>query len=182
MRIVKYVLLLLLLILIGLSVYVATQPGEYEVERSRIIKAQRAVVFNYVNDYKNWEDFSSWKDEDPQMAFAYPDTTIGKGASYSWKGKYIEGTAKTTFEKENDSIAQKTNLSGNEGTAYLTFKDVSGGTKITWHSKGKLNFMAKAFAVLKGGASQMVGDMQEKTLEKLDKIITYEMNTYSVKV
>ncbi|MBC8644967.1 hypothetical protein H9W95_15775 [Flavobacterium lindanitolerans] len=61
MKILKYILLLILLAVIGLTVYIATQPGEYESEQSRIIKAQKSVVFSYVNDYKNWEDFGSGK-------------------------------------------------------------------------------------------------------------------------
>lgn len=108
MKILKYILLLILLAVIGLTVYIATQPGEYESEQSRIIKAQKSVVFSYVNDYKNWEDFGSWKDDDPNMQFTYSDTTIGKGAFYTWKGSSGEGKTETVFEKENDSIAQKT--------------------------------------------------------------------------
>jgi len=182
MRILKYILLLALLAVIGLSVYVATQKSEFEVEKSKFIKAQKSVVFSYVNDYRNWEDFGAWKDEDPKMVFTYADTTIGKGASYSWKGNSCEGKTTTIFEKENDSIAQKTIISGNEGSAYLTFKDSANGTKITWHSKGKLGFMDKVYATFKGGATKMIGDTYEKTLAKLDKVISYEMNTYDIKV
>lgn len=171
-----------MLAVIGLTVYIATQPSEYEVERSRIIKAQKSVVFSYVNDYRNWEDFGSWKDDDPDMKFTYSDTTIGKGASYSWEGQSGEGKTETIFEKENDSIAQKVIFSGNEAKAYLTFKEVAGGTKITWHSKGNLNFMAKAYAVFKGGSDKMIGEMYDKTLAKLDKVISYEINTYVIKV
>lgn len=182
MKILKYILLLILLAIIGITVYVATQPGEYESEQSRVIKAQKSVVFSYVNDYKNWEDFGSWKDDDPSMQFAYSDTTIGKGAFYTWKGSYGEGKTETVFEKENDSIVQKVTFSGNEGKAYLTFKDTVGGTKVTWHSKGKLSFMDKAYAVLKGGAEKMIGNMQKRTLAKLDKVISFEINTYSIQV
>lgn len=182
MRILKYILLLIILSVIGLTVYVATQPSEFEVERSRVIKAQKSVVFSYVNDYRNWEDFGSWKDDDQNMKFIYSDTTIGTGASYSWSGNSGDGKTTTIFEKENDSIAQKVLFSENEGTAYLTFKDTTGGTKITWHSKGKIGFMGKIYATFKGGAEKMVGDMYEKTLAKLDKVISYEINTYDIKV
>ena len=182
MRILKYILLLALLAVIGLSVYVATQKSEFEVEKSRFIKAQKSVVFSYVNDYRNWEDFGAWKDEDPNMVFTYADTTIGKGAYYSWKGSSGEGKTTTIFEKENDSIAQKVTFSGNEANSYLTFKDTTGGTKITWHSEGNLGFMAKVYATFKGGAEKMIGEMYSKTLEKLDKVISYEINTYDIKV
>lgn len=182
MRILKYILLLAILAIIGLSVYVATQPSEFEVERSRVIKAQKSVIFSYVNDYRNWEDFGSWKDDDSSMKFTYSDTTIGTGASYSWTGSAGEGKTTTIFEKENDSIAQKVLFSGNEGTAYLTFKDTVGGTKVTWHSKGKIGFMDKVYATFKGGAEKMIGVTYEKTLTKLDKVISYEINTYNIKV
>ncbi|RRJ92918.1 SRPBCC family protein [Flavobacterium macacae] len=182
MRILKYILLLFILAIIGLSVYVATQPSEYEVERSHVIKAQKSVVFSYVNDYRNWEDFGSWKDEDPNMEFTYPGVTIGQDATYSWSGIAGEGKMTTVFEKENDSIAQKVNFYGNEATAYLTFKDTTGGTKVTWHSKGKIGFMDKVYATFKGGISKIVGTMYEKSLAKLDKVISYEINTYDIKV
>lgn len=182
MRILKYILLLAILAIIGFSVYVGTQKSEYEIEKSKVIKAQKSVIFNYVNDYRNWEDFGTWKEEDPSMIFTYSDTTIGKGASYSWKGKFGEGKTITTFEKENDSIAQKVIFSGNEGTSYFTFKDTTGGTKVTWHSKGSLKFMDKVYATFKGGAEKMIGSMFEKTLEKLNKVISYEINTYDIKV
>jgi len=182
MRILKYILLLAILAIIGFSVYVGTQKSEYEVKRSKVIKAQKSVIFTYVNDYRNWEDFGAWKEEDPNMTFTYSDTTIGKGASYSWKGSYVEGKTTTVFEKENDSIAQKVIVAGNEGTAYLTFKDTTGGTKVTWHSKGKLGFMDKFYATFKGGSEKMIGTMFEKTLAKLDKVISHEMNTYTIKV
>lgn len=182
MRILKYILLLAILAIIGFSVYVGTQKSDYEIEKSKVIKAQRSVIFNYVNDYRNWEDFGIWKEEDPSMIFTYSDTTIGKGASYSWKGKFGDGKTTTLFEKENDSIAQKVVFSGNEGTSYFTFKDTTGGTKVTWHSKGTLKFMDKVYATFKGGAEKMIGNMFEKTLAKLDKVISYEISTYDIKV
>lgn len=182
MRIVKYILLLVLLAVIGLTVYVATQESEFEVEKSKVINAQKSVVFDYVNDYKNWEDFGSWKDEDPNMTFTYPDNTIGVGAFYSWKGKSGDGKTETIFISENDSISQKVTFSGNEGKAYLTFKDTVGGTKVTWHSKGKLDFMSKVYAVFKGGSEKMMGSIYEKTLAKLDKVVSFEINTFDIKV
>ncbi len=67
MRILKYLFLLILLSLVALSVFVATQKGEFNIERSLVINSPRAAAFNYVNDYRNWEDFSSWTVEDPEM-------------------------------------------------------------------------------------------------------------------
>ena len=61
MQILKYLFLIVVLSFIGLTVYILTQKGDYTVTRSKVVKAPRMIVFEYVNDYKNWETFSSWK-------------------------------------------------------------------------------------------------------------------------
>lgn len=182
MRILKYLLLLILLLVLGGVVFVATQKNEFEVKESAIVHAKKNVVYSYVNDFRNWEEFGAWKDDDSSLKFIFGDTTIGKGASYSWKGSSSEGKTITTFEKENDSIAQKTTVSDMETKTYLTFKDTVGGTKVTWYSKGKLSFSDKVSAMFKGGANEMMRSVYKRSLSKLDKIITHEINTYSIKV
>ena len=83
MRILKYIFLLLLLSLVASSIFVATQKGDFLVERSKIINSPKSSVYNYVNDYRNWSDFGSWISEDPGIKINYAQNTIGKGASYS---------------------------------------------------------------------------------------------------
>ncbi|MFT5252460.1 MAG: hypothetical protein ACI87N_001470, partial [Flavobacteriales bacterium] len=112
MRILKYLFLLFLLSVVALSIFVATQKGAYYIERSKIINSPAVAIYNYVNDYRNWEDFGTWSDEDSEMKFSYPENTIGKGASYSWEGKDGIGSMMTVFNKENDSIAQKMSFDG----------------------------------------------------------------------
>ena len=87
MRILKYIFLLLLLAFIALAVFVATQKGEYEIVRSKIIKSPKSTVYNYVNDYRNWENWVASKENDPEMSFTYPEKTTGIGGSYYWSGK-----------------------------------------------------------------------------------------------
>ena len=50
MRILKYLFLLLLLFFIGLTVFVTTQKGEYEVICSKVIKTPKPTVYNYLNE------------------------------------------------------------------------------------------------------------------------------------
>ncbi|MDI1255383.1 MAG: SRPBCC family protein [Flavobacterium sp.] len=182
MRIIKYIFLLVVLAVIAVSVYVATQKGDFDVSRSTIIDVPKSVVFNYINDYKNWEDWGSWKEDDPGMRFTYPDITVGKGAYYSWSGTTESGKMTTLFVKENDSIAQKVIYSGNESTASITFKDTLGKTKVIWRSKGSVAFMAKIYATFSGGVNAMMENMQERSLNNLNKVITREINTFDVKV
>ena len=97
MRILKYIFLLILLALVGITVYVATQSGQFEVTKSSIIKTPKTTVFEYVNDYKNWETFGSWMQKDNGLKFIYRAKTIGYGAMTSWSNDSDEGNIKTTF-------------------------------------------------------------------------------------
>jgi hypothetical protein len=182
MRILKYLFLLLLLSFVAFSIFVATQKGDYTVERSQIINSPKATVFNFVNDYRNWEDFVSWAKEDSAMKFIYPKKTIGSGAAYSWEGKDGTGTMTTVFVKENDSISQKMDYNGDSSAVMWSFKDTVGGTKVTWKTTGKKSFTMKIFTALNGGLDKTIGKMYEKSLSNLDKTLDYEINTYTVKV
>jgi effector-binding domain-containing protein len=182
MRILKYLFLLLLLSLVALSIFIATQKGDFIIERSKMINSPKAVVFAYVNDYKNWEDFGSWVAEDPEMKMSYPQNTIGKGASYSWEGKEGKGDMQTLFVKENDSISQKMNYNDTSSDVSWIFKDTVGVTKVTWRTKGKMSFVFKIYTALNGGVEKVIGSMYEKSLNNLDKALDYETKTNSIKV
>jgi effector-binding domain-containing protein len=182
MRILKYIFLLLLLSLVALSVFMATQKSDFTVERSRFINSPNPAVYNYVNDYKNWESIGSWMSEDPQIKATYPQKTIGTGASYSWEGKEGKGLVQTLFAKENDSISQKMKYNGTSATLSWRFKDTLGGTKVNWRSTGKMSFLFKIYTALNGGVDKVIGRMHEKSLTNLDKALDYEINTFSIKV
>ena len=179
MRILKYIFLLFLLSLVALSIFVATQKGNFLVERSKIINSPVSSAYNYVNDYRNWSDFGSWMSEDPQIKLNYPQNTIGKGASFSWEGKEGSGEMHTIRIKENDSIVQTMEFEGTSSTVYWKFKDTIGGTKVTWSTKGKMSFFFKIYSALQGGVDRVIGSIQEKSLTNLDKALDYEMNTFA---
>jgi hypothetical protein len=181
MRILKYILLLILLFLVGLTVFIITQKGDYSITRSKIIKTPRTTVFNFVNDYRNWETFSSWSEDDGKTQFQFPKNTSGKGASCTWDGNST-GKATTLETKENLSIKQKMVLNETETEGNWTFKDTLGKTKVTWQTKGSMSVMMKIKAFLNGGIDNIIGDVYEKSLYKLDRTLDYELNTYNIKV
>jgi ribosome-associated toxin RatA of RatAB toxin-antitoxin module len=180
MRILKYIFLLVLLAFIGITVYVATQKGNFEVSKSSIIKARKATVFDYVNDYKNWESFGSYMTKDSTLKFNYPAKTVGAGANCSWENSSDDGNIKTVFVKENDSLSQKMNFNGSTATISWKFKDTIGGTKVTLHTKGEVDIFTKISTFFKGGITSILSDTFEKSLRNLDKTLDYEMKTYSI--
>jgi effector-binding domain-containing protein len=174
--------LLLLLSLVALSIFIATQKGDFNVERSKVVNSPKPAIYNYVNDYKNWEDFGSWTLEDSEIKISYPQKTIGKGASYSWDGKDGDGQMRTLYIKENDSISQKMDYNGTLATVSWSFKDTTRGTKVSLRSSGEMSFFFKIYAALNGGVDKIIGTMYEQSLANLDKALDYEINTFSIKV
>ena len=180
MRIFKYLFLLLLLSVIALSIFIATQKGVFTVEKSKIIDSEKFSVFSYANDLKNWKEWNSLAVEDSQINITYSNTTIGKGSFCTWDGKEGSGELKTIKTKENDSILQTLNFNGNSADIVMSFKDTLGKTKVTWKAKGRMSFLFKVKTIFDGGAKRIFGEIFEKSLANLDKSLDYEINTYSV--
>ncbi len=182
MRIIKYLFLLFLLSLVALSIFIATQKGEFTVERSKIIDSQRSSLFSYANDLKNWKDWNSLAVEDSLINITYSNNTIGKGSFCNWDGKEGSGELKTIFTKENNSIIQTMNFNGNSADISLSFKDTLRKTKVTWKAKGRMSFLFKVKTIFDGGANRIFGSIFEKSLTNLDKRLDYEINTFNVNV
>lgn len=182
MRILKYLFLLLLLFLIGLTVFVTTQKGDYSITQSKVIKTQRATVYNYVNDYRNWETFGSWLKDEDKLQLRYSGKTSGKDALMAWNGGQSEGKVQTLSAKENESISQKMVFNGTESEIYWMFKDTLGATKVSWQAKGKMSAMMKIKAFFRGGMESLIGGMYQKSLLNLDRTLDYEINTYSIRI
>ena len=182
MKILKYILLLLLLVFIASSVFVATLNPNYNIVRIKVINAPKSVVFSYVNDFKNWEEFGEWKQENPSVNFKYSKNTTGKGSFYSWIAKDGEGSMKTIFVKENDSIAQKMNFNGSESIVSWRFVTEKGKTKVIWRNEGKMDFLTKIFTAIFGGMDSLIGGMYEKKLDNIDKNLKSQISTFSIKV
>ncbi|WP_310558329.1 GyrI-like domain-containing protein [Flavobacterium sp.] len=182
MRILKYLFLLLLLSLVALSIFIATQKGVFTVEKSKIINSPRSSVFSYASDLKNWKDWNSLAVEDSLINITYSNKTIGAGSFCNWDGKEGSGELKITNTKENDSILQTMSFNGNSADIVIGFKDTLGKTKVTWKAKGRMSFLFKVKTIFDGGANRIFGDIFEKSLANLDKKLDYEINTYNVNV
>lgn len=182
MRIIKYFFLLLLLSLVALTIYIATQKGDFTVESSKVISSPRITVFNYVNDYKNWPKFSSWFFEDKSIKTSFSPTTIGKGTTLTWEGIDDNGTIQTLYTKENDSIVQEMEFNKTSSTVYWSFKDTVGGTKVTWKAAGKMDFVSKVSSFFNLGTKNTLTKVYDKSLANLDKKLDVENTTYAVKI
>ncbi len=185
MKALKYILLLLLLVIVAGSIYIATLENDYHVKRTKVINAPAEVVFNKINDYKDWPEWSPWLGQDPEAELTFGDKTSGVGASYSWAGKKAGEGNMETLSVSEDSISQKLNiLKPMESTSNIYWKlnSLENGTEVTWGMKGDLDFMSKAYMAFNGGMDKLIGPDYELGLVKLDSVLQGDMQEYSVTV
>ncbi len=185
MKAFKYILFALLILVIGISIYIAVQPNSFEVTRTRTINAPSAVIYNNVIDFKNWEAWSSWVEKDPETVISLGNTTAGVGGSYSWVDSHGPGKMTTLATNPNQSIEQELQFSDFEPSKVTWNFEPSedGKTNVTWkmHSD-KVPFMFKATSLMSGGFDNMIGPDFERGLEKLDSIVVESMLKYTIKV
>ncbi len=182
MRILKYIFLLIFLLFIGLSVYVFTQNANCKIVNSIVIKSPKATIYNYINDYNNWETFYSLISNKEKIEINYSKKTSGMGSFCTWETDDSSGIIKTIYTKENDSIFQKMISNSEESTLSWKFKDTIGGTKVILNSKVKLDFKSKFLAFFNGGINKTVKYSYVKSLENLNKTLVYEINSHSIKI
>lgn len=173
MKFLKYLLLLIVVVIAALLIYVAMQPSEYNVSRSKIIKAPISSVFNTVNDLKTWEKWGPWHDEDSTIVVSYGAKTVGVGASNSWIGKDGPGNIKTVNIVLNKRIEQKLQVLDYDPSDIIwLFEEVKQSTKVTWQMKDKdVPFVFKAMAGFYARWDKMLGKMEEKGLNNLERIV-----------
>ena len=177
MKILKYLLLLLLVVLVAGAIYVATRPNDFELSRSKVIKAPTSVIFKNISDFKNWEAWNPWMEKDSTIIATYPDQTAGIGGSYSWTSKDGPGRIQNLAMVANKSLEQELQFADYEpNKVSWTLEEVPEGTKVTWKMSGKNTpFMFKAFAVMNGGMDNMIGPDYEKGLENLEREVLAEL-------
>ncbi|MCO6146589.1 GyrI-like domain-containing protein [Flavobacterium sp. NRK1] len=183
MKIVKYIFLLLVLSVVAVSVFIATQDGKYDIKKERIIKAPKMVLYNYINEYKNWENIGILTGSDTTSVFSFSENTSGRGAEMSWKKGENTGEIITTNTIENDSIIQKAIVNDLDSEISWSFTDTLKSTKVTVRVKGQLSFSEKANAILRGNnVNKELEASLQKGLENLDSFLVKELTEFDIKV
>lgn len=189
MKFFKYLFFLVLILFIGVALYFGTQDGHFSVSETREINAPVEVVFEHVNDFKNWQKWGSWM-KDESLKINYPDITSGKGAFYSWtSNKDAEGAIETVEIEMNKKITQKIVFygsledEGNQVTWTFEPKNNGNSTLINWSMEGNLSLFDKIFfATQDQSLEEMVSLMYAESLENLDEVLQKEINEYAIEI
>jgi uncharacterized protein YndB with AHSA1/START domain len=167
----KRILIGIAVIVAAFAAFVATRPSTYKVERSLVVDAPPAAVFQRVVDFRKWEGWSPWAKLDPNMKVDFAGPESGVGAIYHWKGndKVGEGRMTITGASADRLIQVKLEFLkpwAQTSLTQFTFAPDPGGTKVTWTMSGEHDFVGKLFAVFMD-MDGMVGPDFEKGLKAL---------------
>ena len=182
MKIFKNIILLLLIVFVIAAVYLATLDGSYEVSQTRLIKADPEVVFNDLNDFRNWKDWGPWYEQDSTIRVQYADNTIGEGGAYTWTSDIEGGGSMRTVEvvkpeQIKNEIIFETPFGDMKSDILWTLNKVDSGTELTWSMKGELPFFSRFMA---HSMEDQLGPMQERGLELFDENIQRKLKIYTV--
>ena len=199
MKFLKYLFFLLLIVIIGVSIYFGTKDGTFNVASSKEIAAPSSLLFETVNDFKTWKKWGPWMEEDPNIKIEYGTSTNGEGASYSWKSDVEEvgnGSMKTLSVTEDlpnnkngkeihQEITFNTPFGDSKSNVYWRFEPIenTNKTKVTWGMKGEQTFMEKVFmSFQKEPFDKMLTSMFDKGLANLEKEVQDQMKKYTITV
>jgi hypothetical protein len=159
------ILIAVVVVLLGLVAFIATQPGESQVARSATFAAPAPAVFAQVNELKKWEAWSPWAKKDPQAKSSYAGPAAGAGASMSWAGNKEVGEGRMTIVESSPNALVRFKLEffkpfAATNTAEFSFKEEGGRTALTWSMRGQNNFIGKAMCLVFDMDKMVGGDFE----------------------
>ena len=166
------VLAVIAVILILLLIVVALQPSKFRVERKATIAAPPDVVFDHVNSFHKWNDWSPWAKLDPNAKDSYDGPEAGVGAKFACDGNKQVGQGRMTIMESRPSKLIRIKLEflkpfAATNQATFTMSPSGSGTRVNWAMEGgQDSFMCKAFSLFMP-MDKMVGKDFEKGLAQM---------------
>ena len=173
--ILAYILLALAALVIIFVAVVASRPSDFKITRSARMSAPASAVFDQVNDFHNWEEWSPWAKLDPACRNTFDGPRAGKGAGFAWSGNKKVGEGRMTITDSRPSDLIRINLEffrpfKATNTAEFTFNPQGNQTTVTWSMSGNANFISKAFGLFVN-CDKMIGKEFEKGLASMKSIV-----------
>jgi uncharacterized protein YndB with AHSA1/START domain len=171
---IKLAAIVLVVLIGGLLIYVATRPDAFRVERSAAIKAPPEKIFAFINDLRQWTLWSPWENIDPALKRTYSGAAGGKGAAYAWEGNSKVGAGRMEILESvpGSKIAIKLDFFKpfeGHNVAEFTFTRAGDVTTVGWAMFGPSPYMSKVMGLVIN-MDRMIGGQFETGLANLKSI------------
>jgi len=110
MRVLEFIVALIIVAVVGVVVGVI-MPGSGHVERSLVFGKDMRQVYDVLDNFRRFEDYSSLRQEDPKIQLKLSGKAFGPGSEVSWnsdqrigQGKLTIASAEPEFYKINNTV------------------------------------------------------------------------------
>jgi len=171
----KFILFIIFLILIlGLIGYFL--PTNFSVSKTKNISSSSAHIHKYVGDLNQWQLWTAWNGEDPEIEITINERTTGIGASQSWTDKHGGGSLTFTSWSPEKGIGYDLFFQGGKYKSKSAIQyDTSSQTRtrVHWTLEGDMNMpiIGGYFALY---MKYSIGKMFEDGLNRLKSIVENE--------
>lgn len=179
MKILKIIGIAILSLIAIALVAVSVMSPVAHMERSVVVNAPPAAVFQQLASFENFNKWSPWAKMDPTAQQTIESPATGVGAKMSWDGPETgKGSQWTVEYEENKRIKNAMAFEGMKGATYAEFvlEEVPEGTKVTWTYDNDVKgtgfgnaSMTKFFNVLM--LESMLGKQYEEGLQDMKQIV-----------
>ncbi|MGQ0835990.1 MAG: SRPBCC family protein [Gammaproteobacteria bacterium] len=171
MHILRKLLYGLAIVVVALAVIAFFVPRHVRVERALTMRAPPTAVFELVNGFKRFNEFSPWFEHDPRAKYTYTGPESGVGARMEWTSDSV-GSGSQEIVKSESPTAVHTKLDfGAQGTAMAvwTIEPTDDGSRVTWAFETDLgmNPIARYMGLT---FEHFIGPDYEKGLANLKKL------------
>ena len=162
---------------------IAVLPSKVYVERSLVINTGAKEVYEYLQDFRNFQDWAHWAQIDPDTKYEYEGPLTGVGSKMNWHSNHIGmgyGSWWITATTPNTNITSLIQLREFKAPAKMEFNLTEKGnsTHIRW------SFQTNFYGHWKFYVSMMepeLGPAFEKGLMKVKENLE-NRNTKNIKI
>ena len=150
-------------------------PSSAHVERSSVINVPQMQVFEMINSFERFNEWSPWAELDPNTKYSFTGPVSGVGASFAWDSadaavgsgsqQIIESTPPTLVRVQLKFVGQ------GDAVAFYRLEPMESGTKVTWGFDTEFgnDVIGRWFGYLL--FDRMLGADYEKGLQKLKTVL-----------
>ena len=158
------------LIAASLSALLFTLPDHARVERTAVVSAPPAVVYQLVSTTSGFNRFNPFRDADPELSIAASGPDAGVGASFAWEGPSGAGSQTIVEAVPDARVVMRLDLGfAGRPVQSFTISPAPGGTQVTWALDADFagNPARRVFGLF---LDRHLGPMYEAGLSKLDRL------------
>lgn len=185
MKALKYFFYLLLLFGIGASILIATDEGEYTLEREKSLDVPVDMLYSELREWKSWANWHErWSDENTKITFDQKNLNWTSTNEFS-----KEGSGNIEELKPNQEIVFSSEIESSKGKSQhltkISLEELDTyETNIKWETQIKLSFVQKIYAKLNKAKPfiETETDLFFSSLNQLERNIIEDMSQYHIEV